>query len=307
MGAMLPPQPDDPRPTTPTIESCYRHPDVQTGVHCTRCGRPICPSCMIPAAVGYQCPECVEHARLEYRRGPGSLRRRARSMSVTRALLAAMIVMFLVEIAASPAASLFSGPTERVLFDLGAMYPPAVSAGQYWRLFSAMFLHAGLFHILFNAYALWIFGQAVEDEYGSVWMGVLYFLTGFLASVTSYAFGPINVIAVGASGAIFGLFGAFVAYNYRRRHLALASARLRAAMTLILINAFLAFAIPQIDWRAHIGGLAAGFVGGFVVEGFGPRQTRAVVRAVGLSAMVGLGIALVIWRTDQIRTLLGVL
>jgi membrane associated rhomboid family serine protease len=306
MGAMLPPQPDDPRPTTPTIESCYRHPDVQTGVHCTRCGRPICPSCMIPAAVGYQCPECVEQARMEYRRGPGSLRRRARSMSVTRALLAAIIVMFLVEIAASPAASLFGGPSPETLLKLGAMAPWRIADGEYWRLISAMFLHADLFHILFNGYALWIFGQAVENEYGSAWMGVLFFVTGFLASVTSYAFGPF-ALGVGASGAIFGLFGAFIAYNYRRRHLALASARLRSAIGLIVLNALLAILIPFIDWRAHLGGLVAGFVAGWIVEGVGPRNTRPVVRVVGLSAMVGLGIALVMWRTDQIRTLLGIL
>jgi membrane associated rhomboid family serine protease len=261
---------------------------------------------MVAAAVGYQCPECLELARREYRRGPGSLRRRARSLTGTKVLLGAIIVMFIVEIGASPATSLFGGPSERVLFRLGAMYPPAVAEGQYWRLFSAMFLHAGLFHLLFNAYALWIFGQVVEEEYGTPWMLALYFLTGFLASVTSYALGPVNMLAVGASGAIFGLFGAFVAYNYRRRHLALASARLRSAVALILLNMFLAFAIPGIDWRAHLGGLVAGVVGGYVVEGVGPRQSRAVLRTLGLLSMIAVGVAIVAWRSEQIRLLLGI-
>ena len=260
---------------------------------------------MVPAAVGYQCPNCLEEARREYRRGPGSLRRRARSLSATRVLLAAIIVMFVVEIGASPAATLFSGPPGNVLFDLGASWPPAIAQGQLWRLFSSMFLHAGLIHLLFNAYALWIFGQAIEDEYGSPWMIVLYFLSGFLASVTSYAFGDVRSLGVGASGAIFGLFGAFVAYNYRRRHLALASARLRSAVMLIVVNTFLALAIPQIDWRAHVGGLVAGFIAGYVVDGIGPRETRSVVRVVGIAAMVGIGVALVVWRTEQIRPLLG--
>jgi membrane associated rhomboid family serine protease len=302
---MLPPGPDDPRPATPTIEGCYRHPDMQTGVHCTRCGRAICPNCMVPAAVGYQCPECLEQARRDYRRGPGNLRRRARSMTVTRVLLAAIIVMFVIEVGSSPARSLFGGLNEPVLYRLGGMFPPAIAAGQYWRLLSAMFLHASVFHILFNGYALWIFGQAVEEEYGHVWMAVLYLLTGFLASVASYAFGPVLTIGVGASGAIFGLFGAFVAYNYRRRHLALPSARLRAAVTLILLNALLAVLIPFIDWRAHLGGLIAGFVAGWVIEGVGPRDTRAAARVVALIAMVAVGVALVAWRSEQIRATIG--
>ena len=261
---------------------------------------------MVPAAVGYQCPECLEDARREYRRGAGSLRRRARSLTATRALLAAIIVMFVIEIGASPAATLFRGPPGTVLYDLGASWPPAIASGEFWRLFSAMFLHANLFHILFNGYALWIFGQAVEEEYGTPWMVVLFFLTGFLASVTSYAFGDIDALGVGASGAIFGIFGAFVAYNYRRRHLALASARLRSAMTLIVLNALLAFAFRSfIDWRAHLGGLIAGFVAGYVVEGFGRRDTRWVVRAVGIVALIAVGVALVAWRTDQIRAVLG--
>ncbi|HKN81461.1 MAG TPA: hypothetical protein VJZ98_09005, partial [Actinomycetota bacterium] len=85
-----------PSPPAPTIEVCYRHPDVQTRVHCTRCERPICPDCMIPAPVGFQCPECVAEARRDFRRGPGRPLRGG--VSVTKALLVAIAIPFVIEI-----------------------------------------------------------------------------------------------------------------------------------------------------------------------------------------------------------------
>ena len=165
-------------PPPPTTERCYRHPDVETGVHCTRCGRPICPECMIPAPVGHQCPECVAEARREFRQGPGrriavaNVRSKA---SVTMILLLMIGAMFVVEVVAGGPGSLMNGPSGLKLIDLGASVAVAqkpggdlvgIATGQYWRLFSAMFLHAGIIHIAFNAYALWIFGRVVEEELG---------------------------------------------------------------------------------------------------------------------------------------------
>ena len=114
---------------------------------------------------------------------------------------------FLVEVVRGGPQSLFQGPGDQVLFDMGAMYPPAVAIGQFWRLFTAMFLHANLLHLAFNAYALWLFGRAVEEEFGRANMVAIYFVTGFLASAASYALGPVQTLAVGASGAIFGIQG----------------------------------------------------------------------------------------------------
>lgn len=288
----------------PTVEYCYRHPRVQTGVHCTRCDRPICPDCMIPAPVGYQCPECVAQARREFRQGPGRFgRRTARGLSATKLLLAAIGLVFVVEIAAGGTANVLGGPGERSLVELGALQPYLIANGQYWRLFTAMFLHAGLLHIAFNAYALWLFGQFVESTFGTRRMLLIFFVSGFLASVASYAFGPPQTVGVGASGAIFGIFGAFVAYHFRRRELAASAASLRWAMTMILLNAFLAFSIRGIDWRAHLGGLVGGFLIGTAIEGFGPRRTRALVSVLGVGVLIVVGIGLVLWRTDQIRSL----
>jgi membrane associated rhomboid family serine protease len=290
-------------PAPPTIEYCYRHPNVQTGVHCTRCGRPICPECMIPAPVGYQCPECVQQARREFRQGPGRPRLRASRFSATKLLLLALLAGFVLEVGEGGPNALFAGPSLQKLVDLGALQPWLIAHGQYWRLFTAIFLHEGIIHIAFNAYALWLFGQFVDDAYGTRRFLLLFFLTGLLASATSYAFGDPNAVGVGASGAVFGIFGAFIAYHYRRRDLAASAASLRWAMTMILLNAFLAFSFRSIDWRAHLGGLVAGFVAGYALEGFGPRSMRTLVRVGGIALLIVIGVALVAWRTDQLRQL----
>ena len=291
-----------PSPPAPTIEVCYRHPDVQTRVHCTRCERPICPDCMIPAPVGFQCPECVEEARREFRKGPGRPFRGG--ISVTKALLVAIAIPFVIEIVVGGPRALFD-PSGQLLFDLGAMAPPAVANGQFWRLFTAMFLHAGLLHVALNAYFFWLFGRVVESVFGRTWMLLIFLVSGFLASVASYAFGPVVALAVGASGAISGVFGAFIAYNYRRRHLAANAGNLRMALTVIVLNAFISVAYSSIDWRAHVGGLVAGFALGYLADDAVPARQRAVARFAGVATLVALGIALVVWRTAEIRSLPG--
>ncbi len=262
---------------------------------------------MIPAPVGHQCPECVTAAQREFRQGPGR-RMAVRGITATKVLLVAIVGMFVLELVTAGPRTFGRGASNASLLELGGLYPPAIALeGEWWRLFTAMFLHAGLFHILFNAWALWVFGTMVERDFGTARFVAIYFVTGFVASATSYAFGPVVFVGVGASGAIFGIFGAFVAYNYRRRHLAMAAQNLRFAMTLLLINALLAFAWGSIDWRAHLGGFLAGVVAGFAAEGFGNRSQRTLMTLVGLGALAAVGVALVLWRTADIRSMVGVL
>jgi membrane associated rhomboid family serine protease len=109
-------------------------------------------------------------------------------------------------------------------------------------------------------------------------------------------------VGVGASGAIFGLLGAWVAFNYRRRTNPLASANLQGAMMLIVLNALLAFVFRGIDWRAHVGGVVAGFLAGWIAEGVGPRAMRQVVQLVGLVALLGIGVALIVLRVATFPT-----
>jgi membrane associated rhomboid family serine protease len=276
-----------PSPPAPTIEVCYRHPNVPTRVHCTRCERPICPDCMIPAPVGFQCPECVEEARREFRKGPGRPLRGG--ISVTKALLVAIAIPFVIEVVLGGPEALFN-PSGKLLFDLGAMQPIAVAGGQFWRLFTAMFLHAGLLHVALNAYFFFLFGRMVESVYGKTWMLLIYLVGGFLASVASYAFGPVTTLAVGASGAIAAVFGAFIAYNYRRRNSAANAANLRMALTVIVLNAVIA---------------VAGIALGTLADSSVPSRQRAIVRFAGVATLAAVGVAIVLWRTADLRAMPG--
>jgi membrane associated rhomboid family serine protease len=255
---------------------------------------------MIPAPVGHQCPECVQQARREFRQGPGR-RIAVRSVSATKVILVAIVGVFVLELATGGAG--IGGGSQAQLLRLGAMQPYLVADGDVWRLLTAVFLHYNLMHILFNAWALWIFGTMVERDFGTARFVAIYLVTGYLASVTSYALGPKEIVGIGASGAIFGVFGAFVAYNYRRRHLALASANLRWAVTLLLINVVFAFSFGSIDWRAHLGGFLAGLAAGLLAEGWGTRQQRTLIAIVGFVGLVALGSAVVAWRTAQLQAL----
>jgi len=128
----------------------------------------------------------------------------------------------------------------------------------------------------------------------------IYFVARFLSSVASYLFSDPRVVGVGASGAIFGLLGAWVAYNLRRRDTAMGAANLRGALILIALNLFLGFTIPNIDNFAHLGGLVSGFACGLLVEGVGPRQSRQLVQIAGFVALIGLGVVLTIARTNAL-------
>jgi membrane associated rhomboid family serine protease len=296
--AAEPPSRGDPSSVETPIETCYRHPNEQTRVHCTRCGRPICPECMIPAPVGHHCPECVAEARQAFRQSPASRVRTLAGTSMTKLLLVTIAVVFVIELVKGGTSRAGLAPDNLTLFQMGALFPPAVKAGQWWRLITVMFLHASILHIALNAWALWLFGQFVESSFGRLRFLSIYFLSGFLASVTSYAFGSPCQIGVGASGAIVGLLGAFIAYNFRRRHLSLAQANLRWALMIIGINVLFGAAIANVDNWAHGGGLVAGAALGTFAEGVGPRNIRPVTRVIGYVSVIAVGIALFVWRNQ---------
>jgi membrane associated rhomboid family serine protease len=271
-------------------KACYRHPDEQTRVHCTRCGRPICPDCMTPAPVGHHCPVCVAEGRQEQRRFRPSL---FRPRSVTSVILGINVAVFVLELA-------LGGATGRVLIRLGATVPLLIVAGQYWRLITSVFLHVGVIHLLLNSYGLFLFGNLVENVFGSARFAAIYLITGFCASAASFAFGGPQRVAAGASGAIFGLLGAWLAYNWRRRELSLAQANVRGAALLIAINLVLGFSVPGIDNTAHVGGLVAGILAGLAAEGVGSRAIRTATRLGGLTLLLLAGAALASWRVTDL-------
>lgn len=273
------------------VETCYRHPDRPTRVHCTRCERPICPDCMTPAPVGHHCPTCVAEGRREAKRNRRPL---ARPRSVTTTILAINIGVF----ATDAVLGLLGRPD--TLLEAGAMVPALVVQGEWWRLLTAMFLHIGFLHLAFNSLALLVFGGLIEAALGPARMVALYLVTGFAASVASFAFGSPVSAAAGASGAIFGMLGAWLVYNLRRRSLSLARSNVQTAMLLIGINLVFGFTVPGIDNLAHIGGLVAGVAAGFAAEGFGRRATRAASQVGGLTLIAVVALALAIWRVADL-------
>ncbi|MEX0983723.1 MAG: rhomboid family intramembrane serine protease [Actinomycetota bacterium] len=293
-----------PPPSGPSVdERCYRHPDVVTGVHCTRCGRAICTDCMLPAPVGHQCPECVKGARQEFRRpGQRISARPSGGRTLTTMLLGLLVAVYAAEVAVAGPGSLISGPSGRSLIDLGGSVGVLIAGGETWRMFTATFLHIGIFHLAMNGYALYLFGNLIEAEEGKVRFGAIYLVTGLAASAASYAFGPPSVVSAGASGAIFGLFGAFLGVAWVKRDMAFYAARLRSATSLILLNVFIMFAFPGIDWRAHLGGLVAGLALGVTVA---KNRTRTAVFAAVCGGVLAVAVGLTIWRTADLRSTFG--
>ncbi len=165
-----------------------------------------------------------------------------------------------------------SGGSENpvVLVTFGANYGPAILDGEIWRLFTSMFLHIGLAHLFFNAYALFIFGMEMERLYGPDRYIITYVLAGLFGSFASFASRGINVFSAGASGAIFGVIGMNLAYFMLHRETFGKFGRQRVLNTLFIIglNLVFGFTVPGIDNLAHIGGLIAGFAIGY---GLAPR------------------------------------
>lgn len=182
------------------------------------------------------------------------------------------------------------GAGGRGIYDLFAQSNQAVAAGEWWRLFTPILLHAGLMHIVFNMYALWILGPQIERGVGSLPFAVAYLASAGAGGAFFFHLGDPLIPAVGASGAIFGLFGIWFNWAVRRRHTQHGRYLLQQILVLLLINAAIPFLIPGIAWEAHLGGLVAGFVIGEAwsrVKGADVVKARTLIAlAVGVLAVL---------------------
>lgn len=270
-----------------TVPVCYRHPDRQTYLSCSDCGRHICPDCSHDAPVGQKCPECVRAAGGQRVVNARSINARPsfRSSPVVFSLIAINVVIYLI--------GLTSAETEaRLVFDYAAR-GELIEAGEWWRGLTAAFLHGGTMHILFNMYFLYIFGPRLERQVGSVAFSGIYLASAAGGSLATYLFGPPDTWSIGASGALFGLFGAWLYAAYRQRGSAAGSAMFNQLGAILLINMALPLFIPNIDWRAHLGGLATGIVVAFLWEQLAARrnnsrQMRAVIAFAVLLGILAL-------------------
>ena len=276
-----------PRVEQPPATTCYRHPDRVTGLRCSRCGRPICGECAVPAAVGQLCPDDARD-RTRVRR----LGERDRPV-ITLALLAINTVMLVIEAVMSGGAAGLLEPSVTALCRLGALNGPAIAQdGQYWRLLTVMVLHAGVIHWAFNSYALYIFGPLLESLLGRVRFLALYVGSGLAGAGASLAFSHTQ-LGVGASGAIFGLLGALVAFFYRRREMG-GRAPLQNLLVVLAFNLFIGFRVANVDNFAHGGGFIAGLLAMALLD-LGPKGRDPASRALQYGALAlpfVLGIAL---------------
>jgi membrane associated rhomboid family serine protease len=253
------------------MATCYRHPNRETGVSCSSCGRPICPDCMTPTSVGMRCPECARE-RTKVR----TVRSLNAEPRVTYALIAINVIMFL----ASGQFGLSSGGGGGSLLRKLALDAPDIHfQHQYWRLITGGFLHENLLHIGFNMYLLYILGRILEPALGSVRFGLLY-LVALLAGSTGALLVTPDSYTVGASGAVFGLMGAaFIELRARGVD------PFRAGIGgLIAINLIFSFVIPGIAWGGHVGGLIGGALAALAIRA-GDRYRSQLL---GLGACVAL-------------------
>lgn len=187
--------------------------------------------------------------------------------------------------------SSFGGLQDVLLSNL-AQVNALIAVGEWWRIFTPVLLHAGFTHLLFNMWALWVLGPQIERGVGTWPFVGAYLASAGMGGAFAYLFGDLSDIAVGASGAIFGLFGIWLNWALHRRNTAQGRALLQQILFLLLLNAALPFIIPGIAWEAHLGGLIAGFAIGELwsrVRGTNQVLARvAVTVAVGLVAVVAV-------------------
>ncbi len=285
----IPSTPESPA-ETPT---CYRHPGRQTYVRCTRCHRYICPDCMRDAAVGHQCVDCVaagaatvREPRLRF----GGVQRSTAPV-VTYALIAINVLVFVLQTA--------SAGLERQL----TLWPPAVATGDLYRLVTSAFVHYGLTHLLFNMWALYVVGPPLERWLGRLRFGTLYGLSALGGSVLVYLISPLNAATAGASGAVFGLFGAIFVV-FKRLNL-----DVRWVGAIIGINLVFTFVMPaissqSISWQGHVGGLVTGALVAAAYV-YAPSQRRNLVQAAVSVAILLLFAVLIWWRTNDLLAEFG--
>jgi membrane associated rhomboid family serine protease len=254
---------------------CPRHPDRVSYVKCQRCGRPVCPECQRPAAVGVQCVDCV---RQQARTIPSARTVFGGTVTntpvVSYGIVGLCVLVYVIQLASGAF-------TEQISF------VPALGKSEPWRFITAAFAHSPnqITHILFNMFALWLVGaQYLERLLGGVRYAAVYLVSALGGSVMYLLlaqpptpaqaalghWGAWGTATVGASGAVFGLFGAYLVLN---RHLGRSSAGMYAT---IAINAVLGFVIPGIAWQAHLGGLLTGVAVAAVIAQTSSKERRSL-------------------------------
>jgi len=270
--------------TTSGLPTCYRHPDRETGLSCSECGRPICTECMTPAAVGIRCPDHAGRNRVV--KAPRIVARPAGEAVATRALIGINVLVYAITAA--------QGRANGSIFERFVLFVPLVDQGDWWRLFTSMFLHWSILHIAFNMIALYSIGSVVEQYLGTARFLPLYLVSGLAGSAGALLQAPASPIA-GASGAVFGILGAMLVLEWN-----VTNRWAGQALTWIVINLAISFTVPGISWGGHVGGLIGGILITFAYSNFGRGRSaygRLSIPAIATLVVVAVGsIAIAYWK-----------
>ncbi len=297
-------QPPNPAAEQAALPGCWWHPNRPTGLSCSRCGRPACPDCLREAPVGFQCTDCVHSGAQQQRRQQRGYQeagfgqrtvfgaRLSQSVLVTQAILAVNVLVFLITVVQSGS---LNDNDLAALFQHGALYGDAtLGHNEWWRVITNGFLHYGPIHIAVNMFSLWMMGRSLEQVTGRGRYLALYFVSMLGASATVLLFDDPSGVpgTAGASGALFGLMGAY----------AVTVLKLRLNPTSLIItlalNAFITFGIPGISIWAHAGGLVTGALVTVALL-YAPQADQARYQAIGIGLIAVAIIGLIIYQGTQ--------
>jgi membrane associated rhomboid family serine protease len=286
--------------STETAPHCYRHPDRETHIRCQRCERPICPDCMNQAAVGFQCPACVQEGARSTRQGRTAYGGKpSDDPTLTSKVLIGINAAVWVLIMAT-GGSLSAWVDRLALLSVGrdVIYPDGslrelvgVSDGAWWQLVTSMFTHVSFLHIAFNMLALWFLGPQLEAAVGRARFLALYFLSGLMGSAFVYWLSPEFTPTVGASGAIFGLIGGLLVIAVK------VGADYSPLLLWLGLNVMITiFGRGFISWQGHLGGLVGGVLIALIIA-YSPRARRPLWQGIGLALVALTVLVAVVSRT----------
>ncbi|WP_290054578.1 rhomboid family intramembrane serine protease [Amycolatopsis solani] len=295
-------QPPNPAAEQAALPGCWWHPNRPTGLSCSRCGRPACPDCLREAPVGFQCTDCVHAGGQQQRRqhrdyqeaGFGQRTvfgaRLSQSVLVTQVILAVNVLVFLFTV--FQAQSLNDNDFSS-LFQYGKLYGDAtLGHGEWWRVFTSGFLHYGPIHVAVNMFSLWMMGRSLEQVCGRGRYLALYFIAMLGASAAVLLFDDPQKSTAGASGALFGLMGAYAVIVLKLR------LNPTGLIITLALNAFITFGIPGISIYAHVGGLVTGALVTVALL-YAPETNQVRWQAIGLGIIVLAIVGLLAYQGSQ--------
>jgi membrane associated rhomboid family serine protease len=292
------------------IPVCFRHPQRETYLRCTRCNRPICTDCMVTASVGFHCPECVREGSRDVKqvRTTAGGKPHSRQGVVTIVLIAVCVVMFglqnLIGESFTDRMSLVAMTPSLSTLPSSSHIGVAYGVSEWYRLVTCMFVHENTVYLFMNMLSLWWIGVPVESRLGRTRYLLTYFTCGIVGSAVSFAFMTWDDSSLGASGAIFGLLGVLAVLALREK------LDMRPIITVILLNLVFGFSVPGIDWHAHLGGLGAGLILGAALA-YAPRRRNVTqwftnpqnfVPTLSGVALLVLSVVIVIVHSDHLQS-----